>query len=92
MFTATLFSVFKWSYEDILFWGIDGLSGEGRQDEAGGVQLGAVEAQQVAVLGAELPDWPGHLHLAPAADQEPYLTWGVSCVMSGGGGGWCGHN
>ena len=77
-FHSILFPVFDCSYEYILFRGIDGLSGECRQDEAGGVELGVVEAQHVAVLGAHLPHRPGHLHLAPAADQEPDLT----CVMS----------
>ena len=66
---------FDKSYENILLRSIDGLSGEGRQDEAGGVQLGVVEAQLVAVLGAHLPHGSGHLHLAAAADQEPDLTW-----------------
>ena len=34
-----------------------------------------VEAELVAVLGAELPHRPPHLHLIPAAHQEPDLTW-----------------
>ena len=81
-FHSILFPVFDCSYEYVLFRGIDGLSGECGQHEAGGVQLGVVEAHHVAVLGAHLSHRPGHLHPAPTADQEPDLSWGRGIIRN----------
>ena len=57
-----------------LFRSIDCLPGEGGEHEAGGVQGGVVEPQQVAVGGGHLPHRRLHAVPPPPAHQQPDLT------------------
>ena len=64
----------------VLFRSIDCLPGEGGEHEAGGVQGGVVEPQQVEVGGGHLPHRRLHALPPPPAHQQPDLTCANTAV------------